>query len=307
MKRRRGKGMVWAMSMSMALLTAGCGGQSGAGTEHARSSTGDAIQTMGRYIETEADLSVQLEDTAGIYKMQDGKLVIVGRQGAFLVSEDGGETWKSGEGQQIGERTADSYLMDVKVDSKGNAGIIYMENDGEEERVPESASQPAVRCEFLLADGTVVPIDFSGAEERESIDRFWISGTDRYFVSTMEGSIYEVKEDGSSALYLMTEGCPQTIQFQGDLMIIDGYGLKAPLLYDMEKKAYVEDEVLTEFVQDNYEERGFNGSGWYNLCLFPGEDGVIYLAGRNGLHRHVLGGTVMEQVIDGRLSRLGNP
>lgn len=90
--------MVWAMSMSMALLTAGCGGQSGAGTEHARSSTGDAIQTMGRYIETEADLSVQLEDTAGIYKMQDGKLVIVGRQGAFLVSEDGGETWKSGEG-----------------------------------------------------------------------------------------------------------------------------------------------------------------------------------------------------------------
>ncbi len=90
--------MVWAMSMSMALLTAGCGGQSGAGTEHARRSTGDAIQTMGRYIETEADLSVQLEDTAGIYKMQDGKLVIVGRQGAFLVSEDGGETWKSGEG-----------------------------------------------------------------------------------------------------------------------------------------------------------------------------------------------------------------
>ena len=43
------------------------------------------------------------------------------------------------------------------------------------------------------------------------------------------------------------------------------------------------------------------------MCLFPGEEGVIYLAGQNELHRHVIGCNAMEQIINGRLSRLGSP
>lgn len=74
-----------------------------------------------------------------------------------------------------------------------------------------------------------------------------------------------------------------------------------------EKEAYVEDEVLAAFVKEHYAERGFNGSSWHNLCLFPGEEGVVYLAGRHGLHRHVIGGAAMEQIVDGRLSHLGSP
>ena len=306
MRKRAGKKTVCLLSviMMMMSLAAGCGGQEEAAGSGGQDGEGAGQQaTMGRYVETERNLPDPLEEAGGIYKLPDGQLVLIGRQGELFVSKDNGAVWEQDSRQWLKETAtaAGAYIMDVKMDSKGNMGIVYAEDDGAE------SGETAVKCVLLMADDTVVPIALSGAAAEESIDRFWISGDDRYFVSTTSGNLYEVKEDGSSRLYLTAEGYPQTVCFQGSLMILDGYELKAPLLYDMEKEAYVEDETLAAFVQDNYADRGFNGAGWQNMCLFPGEDDVIYLAGRKGLHRHVIGGAGMEQIIDGRLSRLGNP
>ena len=298
-KRGTGKRVICMLTMAVVLLTAGCGGRGGA--EEAGGGEEKDVQqtTMGRYVESETDLPDGLDGVSGFYQGPDGKLMLLGKEGEAFVSEDEGDSWIGIERQWLTEKAGDSafYIMDVKMDSKGLLGIVYV----------EPAGQPSPKCVLLLPDETVVPVRFPAAGEEEGLDRFWISDTDRYFVSTQAGSIYEVQEDGSSALYLRTEGSPQTIQFQGDLMILDGYVLKAPLLYDMEQEEYVEDEVLSAFVETHYADRGFNGAGWQNLCLFPGEEDVIYLAGKNGLHRHVVGGSAMEQIIDGRLSRLGNP
>ena len=304
-----GKKLVSLLLAISILLMAGCGKQDGTEEAGGTGSGNDDGQqvTMGRYTEVETDLSAQIGNAAGLYKTPDGKFMIVDRQGDFLVSADGGASWTESTRQWITEKRAGAWIMDVKMDSRGTLGIIYAENGGEESGEEETMFQSTLQCVLLLPDDTVVPVDFGTAADEESIDRFWVSEADRYFVSTMAGNIYEVQEDGSSELFLVTEGSPQTVQFQGNLMIIDGYEFKAPLLYDMEKEVYVEDDVLAEFMQENYAERGFNGAGWQNVCLFPGEEDVIYLAGRNGLHRHVIGGSAMEQIIDGRLSRLGNP
>ncbi len=90
-------------------------------------------------------------------------------------------------------------------------------------------------------------------------------------------------------------------------MLLDGYNVDVPLIYDMEAREYIEDEVLTEFVRENFAEReGYAGKG-HDLFLVSGGDDAIYLAGRQGVYRHVLGGSAMEQVIDGNLNILGNP
>ncbi len=47
---------------------------------------------MGRYMEKAAEISEQMEDIIGIYRMSDEKLAIVDRQGKFLLSEDNGTT-----------------------------------------------------------------------------------------------------------------------------------------------------------------------------------------------------------------------
>lgn len=289
------------------ILISGCVRQDGEKSQGNGEHGNEQQAVMGRYVEEETDLSAYLDNAAGIYKMSDGKLMVIGKQGEILTSEDNGSTWKSTDRQWIQEKAASSYIMDVKIDSKGTVGIIYAENDREDDEMSNSMIQTSLQCVLLLPDETIVPVEFPTTGSEECIDRFWISPEDQYFVSTMMGNIYEVKVDGSSKLYLTMEGSPQMIQFQGKLMIIDGYDFMEPIVYDMEKKEYIEDEVLAEFVRENYKDRGFNGSGWHNLCLFPGEEGVIFLAGKNGLHRHVVGGAAMEQIIDGKLSRLGNP
>ena len=43
------------------------------------------------------------------------------------------------------------------------------------------------------------------------------------------------------------------------------------------------------------------------MCLLPGEEQTVYVIGEKGIHRHVIGGNMMEQVVDGNLSMLSNP
>lgn len=75
----------------------------------------------------------------------------------------------------------------------------------------------------------------------------------------------------------------------------------------MEEKEYIEDEVLSDFVKENFNDRSSSCGRSYDLFLVSGGDDVIYVAGRAGVYRHVLGGSAMEQIIDGSLNILGNP
>ncbi len=77
-------------------------------------------------------------------------------------------------------------------------------------------------------------------------------------------------------------------------------------LYDLEQKSFIEDETLDRFIKDNYTEMEWTGAG-YTTYVFLGAGNTIYVAGDKGLYRHVIGGGVVEQVIDGGLSSLGDP
>ena len=198
MRKKIGKRFISLLLAIVVLLMAGCGKtdgtEKGGGSNDSRDNDGQQA-TMGRYVETEIDLSERLERPTGIYRMPDGKLVIIDLQGEFLVSEDNGNVWENSSRQWIQDKAADCYLMDVKIDEKGVIGIIYAEK-GREESDVESGNQSSLQCALLFPDESVVSVEFSEDEAGESIDRFWISDTGRYFVSTMEGDIYEVKEDG---------------------------------------------------------------------------------------------------------------
>lgn len=295
--------VLWAVI----LLITGCGGADGSQSAkgHGEGEAGKQQTVKGRYAETEADLPGQPEGVSGMFRLPGGKLVITCGEGGLFVSEDGGVSWKSGKTGQLERLASAAYIMDVKPAPDGNLGIIYMEPEEEQgDDLPDSMSAPVGA--LLTPEEELIPVVIPGTEEGASIDRFWISDEGRYFVTTVGETIYEVKADGSSERYLVAEGSPQSIQFLGSLMIIDGYDFREPLLYDMEQEMYVEDEVLAGFVREHYGDRGFNG-GRHTLCFFPGEEGVLYLAGEKGLHRHVVGGAAIEQVIDGQLSRLGNP
>ena len=296
-------------------------------------------EAMGRYLEEESDLSEYLEGYRNhLFRLQDGKLVIAEPMQQLLVSEDNGVTWTWEENDWLSLLIEEgNYIESIAIGADGTKGVVYtlmdaaegMAGDEQDEDEPESSEEqdgsedepedsfqesdgnewwisPKSSVLVVKPDGTQLPVEFPAAEEEYPV-HIWIADNGRIFLGTYGDVLYEVKEDGSCERFLTLENSPQMIAFQGSRMIIDGYEFEGLLIYDMETQEYISDEVLDTFVKENYGDRTFNGGSWYDLYCFPGGEDVIYLAGKKGVHRHVIGGGAMEQIIDASLSSFGNP
>lgn len=263
---------------------------------------------MGRYVEEITDLSEQIGYARHIFRLENGSLLITDEINDFQTSTDNGATWKADEnaGSWRAALTERESIVSLAVGPDNMTVVIY---DVRQEDSPGEENPFNMNYEVMLVrpDGVRIPVEISVTEEDEHPYRVWISDGGRIFVSTFGPNLYEVKEDGSSELFLTLESSPMLIQFQNNLMILDGWDYGELLIYDMEKREYIEDEVLRSFVRENYQDRSNNGGSFYDLYFFMGEENVLYLAGKKGLHRHVIGGNAIEQVIDGKLSVFNNP
>ena len=228
--------------------------------------------------------------------------------GPFLISNDNGETWEDDNREWrtrlLNER---KYASQIAIGADNTAAVIY--NDGSyDEETGQSIYDP--RLLVIRSDGTENLIDIPVSGDDKYPRNIGIAENGKIFVSISGSSdLYVVKEDGSCEYFMTVQGgCPELMQFQGNLMFLDGYGYEQILIYDLERKEYVEDEILADFIKENYPDgNSYDGSGRYQMYFFTGEDGVIYIAGEKGLHRHVIGGSAMEQIIDGSLCTFSNP
>ncbi len=268
---------------------------------------------MGRYVESAVDMSEYCASSLRITRLQDGTLVIPDHYNGKIVSKDNGVTWQQEEIEWFTEIAVkkESYIASLSCGTDGSFGVIYEDGSKKNETGEEDgADDGQMDMEGLIVrpDGTQISFKVPVTEEDIWICDIWFSDSGRAFVTTLGRNIYEVKEDGSSEKFLtVNDGRPEHIEFVGNVMVMDGEYQDEILLYDIEKKEYVEDEVLVSFVNENYKNRNYSTVDCYTMFFFPGEEGVLYLAGDKGLHRHVIGGGAIEQVIDGNLSCFGNP
>lgn len=263
---------------------------------------------MGRYVENVIDLSDTLSgQKQSICKLADGRLAITDTYTGRFISKDGGLTWTKDTLSWHDEMVAaETYIMDIKTDAEGNSYVIYDVTDPAE-KIEEGNYEMETALAIYKADGTKIPVDITLTEEDIYMTNIWISDRNRVFVSVIgSGNIYEIKEDGSSEKFLTMDEKAHLIQFHGKYMIMDSWRYESPQIYNLETKQFVEDDVLTEFMQENYKNRDYNGYT-FDVYFFPGEEDVLYFAGEKGLYRHVIGGTVIEQVIDGTLCSFSNP
>ena len=276
-------------------------------TNGAESSSGSIA--MGRYVEKTIDLSGSVGYATGLYTLEDGSLIIADTDNNFLETEDGGESWTVDAREWKWELQEENYIRSLAVGKDNTVGVIYdtlMQDLSAEDYNPFVENLEVM---IVKPDGTQIPVQINLLGEDENLDKIWISDSGRIFVSTYGtiANIYEIKEDGSSEIFLELESMAMLLQFQNQLMIIDGYEYDGLLIYDMEKEHYIEDDVLNDFIKENYPNRSNNGGSFYNLYFFMGEENILYMAGRKGLYRHVIGGSAIEQVIDGGLSIFNNP
>lgn len=281
-------------------------GNEGAGrTEGNGRSAGQpaASQAKGRYVEEVTDLSDRISGRRNrLFQLADGTLIISNGNKPFLVSKDNGVTWEEERKLWLSKlEEKDSYVAGIEIGADSTTALVLGEMD--------ENGEYGQRALVIKADGTEIPVEPPSAElEPSSVG---VSEDGRVFVS-MGGSddLYEVKEDGSCELYLtVPNGRPAFMQFHGNLLIMDGHSYETLLFYDIEKEEYVKgDETLNDFIKDYYNGGNqFNSDDGFEMYFFAGEEDVLYLAGTKGLHRHVLGGSAMEQIIDGSLCVLSNP
>ena len=263
---------------------------------------------MGRYTEKTIELSGITGYGSSLYTLEDGSLMITDRENSFMMTEDGGESWRTVDTEWKWELQEENYIRSLAVGKDNTVGVIYevIQDTSAEDYNPFMENLEVM---IVKPDGTQIPVQMNLSGEDEEPYRILIADSGRIFVSTYGTvyNIYEIKEDGSSEIFMELESMAILVQFQNQFMIIDDSGNDGLLIYDMEKEQYIEDEVLNDFLEENYKNRTNNGGSFYDLYFFMGEENVLYLAGKKGLHRHVIGGSAIEQVIDGGLSIFNNP
>ncbi len=332
-KNRSGKRLL-ALCLILAMLTGilgGCGkggtalqtGGQGTATEDGAKAQDGSGQTdgskqtdsgdggnepvaMGRYVEKMVDLPENASYTLNIAALADGRLVILDGMAGQLISADGGETWEAAAIPGIDDMktfTEENYIHSMAAAPDGTVAVVYSKNGQYEEL---GTFDPSLHV--AKADGTVQTLDTLPVSEQDSyVYNIYYSSEGELFATVIgTGALYQIDvESGTLKKVLTMEWRPDLVRIAGDhiYFLTSGEGI---LIYDRKAEKWVEDSALANFMAENYMEQYFTGGG-YTAYMAPGEDGVLYIAGKGGLYRHVVGGSAMELVVDGALTGFSNP
>ena len=328
---RRRAAALWLAGV-MALSLAGCGGKGGddgAGGTAAKTGelSGDAV-AMGRYVETMLD--VDTGELMDLKELSDGKLVLLenGAEGRW-VSEDKGVTWKPDALPGWNDLAMDYYVYGMKAAPDGSVAMLCRsfgmlagtdEEDG-------TADGEETEAEGETADGEKSAEDKTGGVENkiclitaQGEEKWFDAPTDEYeiaaslcfsedgsrlFVASMEPNIYEIdQETGTAKLFLVPDIIPDMFCVWDNYMAVKSES-GGVVLYALDTAERIEDDVITDFVNKNCAVNKRVSESTYSV--FPAEEDGIYLVCNKGVYRHVIGGTVMEQAINGGLSSLCDP
>lgn len=307
---------ILALGLVSLLLLAGCGPSAGAGEDGAAGQSdaagsvgggqeapgdGGFEKTMGRYMESPVALPEGVEYVKDIC-LKDNALEFTAMDGTVYRLEEQGQSWQEiSRAPEELQYPLSAYTMDYYQRNQAGdilAGYILFPRDEEGNVNYDTFS--FVHALFL-ADGTRIAVDLSEQEYISSAacdgsGTFYLGGRDRiYRVNGQDGSLEVLTEFADRCDYLSV--C-------GKYLVIQGETLQ---FYDLEENRMAEQEpVLEEFLKAWLGQSGDIGSRPYLLSVSGQEDNSLYVLTREGLYRHVLYGSTMEQIIDGSLCSMSD-
>lgn len=319
MKRRFWKLTAFLLAGTMLFLS-GCGKKenspSGQDTGNASGGEKPAVQeeenggeqAMGRYLEKEITLPEEMSESSYpklyLQKMGNGDLILAEQTAGMYISSDNGETWTSKEAPWFRELRG-TYLLHMALGPDGSAAVAYVPKRGEDEETEETEAEFHPVNFYADPEGNTTVLESPDGDNY--IHRFCFGKDGRLYGYTISGNVYEMDaETGNARKLFGTEGMADYICFTEQYMI--DLTSRGPVFYNMENEMLAdEDKVLEDFIAEHVKDIGSNADS-YSIVMEQGEQGdVIYFACSGGLYRHVLGGTAVEQIVDGNLSSMGDP
>lgn len=209
-------------------------------------------------------------------------------------------------------------------DKEGNAGVEEGDNsadaeenaggraedegkdigeDGEEMRSMDFSIHP--KYGLVTPEGEFVEAEIP-YQDSEYVNYFAFSEDGRLFGAALGGKVYEVDlETYSGKEVIELSGWVQHMAAKdGRLLMMNQDGVT---IADMDTWETVEDEALDDFLDGQGNSLLYSTTGIQPLLLMPGEEGILYIAFEKGIYRHVIGGSLVEQIADGSLNSMGNP
>ena len=329
------KKIISFMLALMLIVMTGCGGKSGNMTGNImQNSTVDEVgaadesgsqKAMGRYVESQQDLSDMVTRAAGMVKMADGSIVIQDYYNGQIISRDNGISWESVPQPWLSELHSKAYIHAMEPAGDGSVAIVYsmQEENMHDQEAPEDeiadknadedtdeSAEEMMEFNWQYAlvspDGTLQPIE--GALDNDELLSPWFNEQGEVFMTGYSNIVYRVdKESRKIEKYLETEERTEQLFFSEQIMVAVTTG--GLYLYDMEQEEWISDEVLTDFIDSNIKLEYTYNTTYDSRSLLPvlAGDGSMYLAFSGGLYRHVISGSAMEQIIDGGLSSFSDP
>lgn len=178
--------------------------------------------------------------------------------------------------------------------------------DGEEEESVFYSSSGSFKYLYVDKDGNATQIS-PAMKPTDFVDSIGVLADGSALIS-LEGKVYKVDKATSELTQLCDgEEAVSSMKQVGNLLYMVGSTLK---IYDLEANTFVEDAVLEEFCAERLNAAGsaYIASDEKAIVLCEGEEeNSVYVACSDGLYRHVIGGNVMEEIMKGSLSSLGDP
>ncbi len=320
MKKRYGRRTAFLL-LGVMLCLQGCGGGSGnIGVKEgqgrfASAQDGKNGETgMGRYLEKEVTLpeevaSISDYPKAYLQRLESGELVLMEQAAGWYVSPDQGETWAEKPASWYEELEA--YVSHIALAPDGSAAVIYDPYEEGPEDVHEASGEVYEYVpEYLYVDPEGNTRKLEAPDSEQWLTQFWFGRDSRLYACDLGGGVYEMDSgNGTAGKLFEVEGVSDYVCFVGRYLIV--FTSKNDVfLYDLENRILAEeDPVLKDFVQNSAGSFKSGSADGYRLLAAAGEEkeDVLYLVYGGGIYRHVLGGSVMEQLAEGSISSLGDP
>lgn len=314
-KRKKRAWLACLLAVAMIVMTVGCDvsgnkptGNSGTGTTGGASdgdtSDGDGVGGKGRYIETQINTPEGFTGRGTIRRLANGKLAILDTEnGTKSVSSDEGKTWKTEKIKELQSllNGGDAEITSEALSADGGIFFSYILWDKTEKGklYPE-------KYVYLKPNGATTEFELGIENYHASLSEAVFTANGRLFAGTNSSHIYEINYRKKSCKQIISlESAMEMVLCSNEdsLIVADG---KTVYFYNLKSKELkADDTVLNDYVQKLTEQK----DDGIALCAAKnGKDNqTLYLAGCEGIAGHAIGGSVMEQLVDGTLTNLGDP
>lgn len=238
------------------------------------------------------------EEIQDLCRMQDGSLAVISKKGSMCVSSDGGITWANQTNESlktwynniINQQEISIYDSKIRLSTDGQI-IAYIQYSYFDLKNSQTSSENNPRfISYWYEKSEEIPIQFQYELEKDDyFHAIWFSEDGKLFTA-FNDSVYEMNPQNGEKEFLFQGQYLNYAYSIGDtILAVDN----TILLYDYKSKKIMDsDNVLEDFIK----QMRVNN---YIVIISKGEENSVYILCNNGLYRHILGGSSIEQLIEG--------